>query len=68
MAEDRLEVLRAVASLPRTQREALVLVEWLGLGAEEAGGILGNAAASVRGRCHRARATLRERFGGEGDA
>jgi len=64
VAEDRLEVLRAVASLPRTQREALVLVEWLGFDADEAGRLLGVEAVSVRARLHRARTGLRERFGG----
>ena len=67
VAEDRLDVLRAVATLPRGQREALVLVEWLGLNTGEAADLLGIAEASVRGRLHRARRTLRERFGG-GDA
>jgi RNA polymerase sigma factor (sigma-70 family) len=62
--ERRLDLLRAIRSLPRTQREVLVLVEWLGYSAEEAGRILGIEAVSVRGRLHRARATLRERFGG----
>jgi RNA polymerase sigma-70 factor (ECF subfamily) len=64
VAEDRLEVLRAVASLPRAQREALVLVEWLGFDADEAGRLLGIEAVSVRARLHRARGSLRERFGG----
>jgi len=62
--ESRLDVLRAVAALPRGQREALVLVEWLDLDIEEVAGLIGIAAASVRGRLHRARRTLRERFGG----
>lgn len=64
VAEDRLDVLRAVAALPRGQREALVLVEWLDLDIREVAQILGIATASVRGRLHRARSTLRERFGG----
>ncbi len=64
IAEDRVEALRAVASLPAPQREALVLVEWLGYDAEEAGKILAIEAASVRGRLHRARKTLHERLGG----
>jgi RNA polymerase sigma-70 factor, ECF subfamily len=59
----RLEVIEAVASLPPPQREALVLVEWLEFDAEEAGRILGIEAVSVRGRLHRARATLRQRLG-----
>jgi len=64
VVETRTEVLRLLASLPRAQREALVLVEWLGLTTEEAGRVLGIEAVSVRGRLHRARAALRERFGG----
>jgi RNA polymerase sigma factor (sigma-70 family) len=66
-AEDtdrRLDLLRAIGSLPRSQREALVLVEWLGYSAEEAGRLLGIGPASVRGRLHRAREGLRQRFGG----
>jgi RNA polymerase sigma-70 factor (ECF subfamily) len=59
----RVEVVEAVAALPAPQREAVVLVEWLDLDAEEAGRILGIEAVSVRGRLHRARATLRERLG-----
>jgi RNA polymerase sigma-70 factor (ECF subfamily) len=49
----------ALGELPRGQREALLLVEWLGLGAVEAGRILGISASSVRSRVHRAKATLR---------
>jgi RNA polymerase sigma-70 factor (ECF subfamily) len=60
----RLDLLWAIRSLPRTQREALALVEWLGYTAEEAGAMLGIDAVSVRGRLHRARRTLRERCGG----
>lgn len=59
VAEDRAEVLRALAALPVAQREAVVLAEWLDLDAEEAGRWLGIDASSVRGRLHRARATLR---------
>ena len=58
------EVRRALAALPAPQREAVVLVEWLGLDSEEAGEILGIRAVSVRARVHRARATLRKQFGG----
>lgn len=64
MTERRIDLLRAIRSLPRTQREALVLVGWLGYTAEEAGPILGIHAASVRGRLHRARERLRETYGG----
>lgn len=64
LTDRRLDLLRAVRALPRTQREALVLVEWLGYTAEEAGSMLGIAPPSVRGRLHRARETLRQRYGG----
>jgi RNA polymerase sigma-70 factor (ECF subfamily) len=57
------DVRRALARLPRGQREALILVEWLGLGSEEAGRVLGIDAASVRGRLHRGRASLRDLLG-----
>lgn len=57
------DVRRALARLPRGQREALVLVGWLDLSAEEAGRVLGIEASSVRGRLHRGRLTLREQLG-----
>ena len=57
------DVRRALARLPRGQREALILVEWLGLESEEAGRVLGIDAASVRGRLHRGRASLRDLLG-----
>jgi RNA polymerase sigma factor (sigma-70 family) len=63
-AEDRVDVLHAVASLPRPQREALVLVVWLGYATEEAGTLLGIEPGSVRGRLHRARQALRRQLGG----
>src|SRR5215204_3014316 len=53
------DVRRALGQLPRGQREALILVEWLGFASEEAGRVLGIDAASVRGRLHRGRASLR---------
>lgn len=59
----RADVLRAMREIPVPQRQALVLVEWLGMSAEEAGGVLGIAAASVRGRCHRGRESLRRVLG-----
>ena len=40
------------------------LSNWLGLGSEEAGHVLGIEPSSVRGRLHRAHATLRELLGG----
>lgn len=63
-AERRVDVLRALAELPRTQREALVLVAWADMTAEEAARVLGIQPVSVRGRVHRAKATLRQRMGG----
>ena len=57
------DVRDALARLPRGQREALILVEWLGLGSEEAGRMLGIDASSVRGRLHRGRASLRDELG-----
>jgi RNA polymerase sigma-70 factor, ECF subfamily len=64
VTDRRLDLLRAIRSLPLAQREALVLVEWLGYSAEEAGRWLGIEPASVRGRLHRARESLRQRYGG----
>ena len=57
------EVRRALGALPDAQREALILIDWLGLGSDEAGRVLGIEASSVRGRVHRGRASLRERLG-----
>jgi RNA polymerase sigma-70 factor (ECF subfamily) len=62
----RREIAEAIASLSRGQREAFMLVEWLGLNAEEASRVLGIAPASVRSRVHRAKAVLRERLSDEG--
>jgi RNA polymerase sigma-70 factor (ECF subfamily) len=63
--ETRSELRSVLARLPASQREALVLVEWLGLDAEEAGRVLGIEAASVRGRIHRAKRTIDQHRGGE---
>jgi RNA polymerase sigma factor (sigma-70 family) len=57
----REEVLALLRSVPLSQRQALVLVEWEDMSAQEAGRILGIDAASVRGRIHRARQTLQRR-------
>src|SRR4249920_1435586 len=57
------DVRRALVQLPQGQREALILVEWLGLESEEAGRVLGIDASSVRGRLHRARSSLRDQLG-----
>jgi RNA polymerase sigma factor (sigma-70 family) len=50
---------RALASLPNGQREALVLVEWLGMDQEEAATALRIKPGSVRARLSRAKADLR---------
>jgi RNA polymerase sigma factor (sigma-70 family) len=63
MTETRVDVLRALASLPRKQREAVVLIEWGGMSPEEAGRVLGIKPVSVRGSLHRARETLRSQLG-----
>jgi len=62
----RREIAEAIASLSRGQREAFMLVEWLGLNAAEAGRRLGIAPGSVRSRVHRAKAVLRAQLGDEG--
>jgi RNA polymerase sigma-70 factor (ECF subfamily) len=59
-AEIRLDLLRRLSELSRPQREALVLVEWMGLDSQEAGRVLGVSASSVRTRLHRAKSALRE--------
>lgn len=55
----------ALMTLPRGQREAVLLVEWMGLDANEAGRTLGISPSSVRSRVHRAKASLAE---GSGDS
>lgn len=60
---DRQDIRRALASIPAGEREALVLVDWLQMNAEEAGHVLEIAPGSVRVRVHRARAKLREELG-----
>src|SRR2546422_1252760 len=47
------DVRHALQSLSRQQREAVVLVEWLGFDSEEAAGLLGIRPSSVRTRLHR---------------
>lgn len=56
-SRDSLE--RALASLPTSQREAVVLVEWLGMDQEEAATALRIKPGSVRARLSRAKADLR---------
>ena len=63
-AEVRSDIRGALSLLPAGQREALVLVEWMGMAADEAGRVLGVKAGSVRARVSRAKALIRERYGG----
>lgn len=58
-ADDRDAIGRALAALPDGQRQAVVMVEWLGMSHEEAGAALGISPVTVRVRIHRARGTLR---------
>jgi RNA polymerase sigma-70 factor (ECF subfamily) len=58
----RAEIVDAIASISKGQREAFMLVEWLGMNADEAARWLGISPASVRSRVHRARAVLRDRL------
>jgi len=60
--ESTRELSEAIVSLSTRQREAFLLVEWLGMTSEEAGRILRIAPASVRSRVHRARESLRDRL------
>lgn len=48
----------ALGMLPTAQREALLMVEWLGLPSDEAARILGISPSSVRSRVSRAKAAL----------
>lgn len=57
--EDRDELDRLLEALPIGQRQALLLTEWLGMSAEEAGRVLGIRPVSVRVRVSRAKAALR---------
>jgi RNA polymerase sigma factor (sigma-70 family) len=57
-SRDRLLV--ALAALPEGERDALLLVSFLGLSTEEAGRALKLKPASVRSRLHRARTSLQE--------
>jgi len=64
-ADDRDAVVRALAGLTERQRAALVLVEMLGFGSEEAGEILGIKAVTVRVLASQGRAAMREVLGDE---
>lgn len=58
-SDDRDEIRHLLAELPDRQREAVVLVEWVGMSDAEAGHVLGISPGAVRVRIHRARERLR---------
>ncbi|HET6168470.1 MAG TPA: sigma-70 family RNA polymerase sigma factor [Marmoricola sp.] len=58
LATDRMEALHALVQLPDQQREALLLVAWDGLTADEAAAALDIRPGTFRVRTHRARAAL----------
>jgi RNA polymerase sigma-70 factor (ECF subfamily) len=58
-ADDRDAIARALVALPEGQREAVVMVEWLGMTDDQVGEILGISPITVRVRIHRARGTMR---------
>jgi len=59
LVQGRDSLARALGSLSTGQREALVLVEWLGMDQEEVAATLGIKIGSVRARLSRAKADLR---------
>ena len=56
--DERLEALRALASLTEPQREAILLTAWDGLSVEQAARVVRVRPGTMRGRLHRARSTL----------
>lgn len=59
-SDDRDSIRRLLAQLPVSQREAVVLVEWLGLSDVDAAAILGISPGAVRVRLSRAKSTLKQ--------
>lgn len=55
----RAPLMAALAKIPKSRREVLLLVAWGGLSSEEAAEALGITGAAVRARLHRARKALR---------
>jgi RNA polymerase sigma-70 factor (ECF subfamily) len=64
LVDDREDVRRAMATLPASQRETLVLIDWLDLDTDEVAQVLQLTPNAVRVRLHRARSALRESLGG----
>jgi RNA polymerase sigma factor (sigma-70 family) len=65
--DERDAIRRALAELPPSQREALILSDWLGMTDDQAGKALRISAGAVRTRLHRARAAMRQALGGPDD-
>lgn len=63
VADDRQVVSQALAKLSRRQRTALVLTELLGFGSEDAGGMMGVRAVTVRALASQGRAAMRRDLG-----
>lgn len=61
--ETQLLIARALADLPESQREAIVLVDIEGYSVEEAAAIVGCPPGTVKSRCSRGRAKLAETLG-----
>jgi RNA polymerase sigma-70 factor, ECF subfamily len=62
-ADDRLDVVRALAALPRRQRETTVLRYYLGLDVAEIAAALEVSEGTVKTSLHRARLALAEELG-----
>jgi RNA polymerase sigma factor (sigma-70 family) len=60
--DDRDVLSRALARLSSSEREALVLVEWVGMSDAEAGEVLGTTPGAISTRISRAKARLRLAF------
>lgn len=61
-AAARTDLLAALARLPQGQRNALLLIEWLGIDVATSAQLLRIKPSSVRARTHRARATLQQQL------
>ena len=61
-SEDQIEIARALAELPDSQREAILLVDVQGYSVEEAAGQLGVPSGTIKSRCSRGRAKLAKRL------
>jgi RNA polymerase sigma-70 factor (ECF subfamily) len=64
-SEERLDVERALARLPRRQREATVLRYYLGMDVAEVATVLGVSEGTIKTTLHRARHTLATALGEE---